>query len=455
MPEDNKDKPSAPSPGERSARKAFFPRVVFLVAPVVLLAGFLVLLAIFSFQALPAANERIAAWTTSGAGRRKTAEPEGWEKVVDDARIVRMPYFGLLDDVKKANTEEPRKAATSDFAFSGLALNPAKFRGKLLKVRGQVIDVSPVYPERDPAEWEGVPAEQLPSYNIYQIEIVKMKGGNVEEKYFLHAIGFPRRLSPGEEVEFLGYFYGLYKGKEIELRDGGKAVVVAPLLVGRMLEPAAQEEKLVAVPLDLLAGVEDRTEISKPDEEAMPAVLEAMKSAQGVSDLTYFDMCANPEEYRGCVVSIRGEVARLEPLEKEDVFAGVKKYRRVILAIDKETPFTRCAAVYLSPDAPELKVGEVATFRGVFIKVAEMRGGRFKTDYLPLMASGEADTIVQAKKPEMNQWMKFLFVGTLIFVLIALFVATLLFTMIRRDRLKELQHHQALREITEKLKKQP
>jgi phage-related holin len=71
------------------------------------------------------------------------------------------------------------------------------------------------------------------------------------------------------------------------------------------------------------------------------------------------------------------------------------------------------------------------------------------------MASGEADTIVQAKKPEMNPWMKFLFAGTLIFVLIALFVATLLFTMIRRDRLKELQHHQALREITEKLKKQP
>jgi hypothetical protein len=281
---------------------------------------------------------------------------------------------------------------------------------------------------------------------------VKLVNGNVTEKYFLHTISFPEHLTPGDKVIFCGYFYSLYKGKEIPLKEGGTALVVAPLLVGRMIEPAGAERAREAIPADILSGMTDRAEMTTGEESAVPAALDAMKSVNGVSDATYFDLYAAPEKYRGCVVRLSGEVSRVDALENMDVPEGLKKYRRIILTIGKDTPFTRYAAAYLSPDVPELKQMQVVTLRGVFIKDAQMEGGRDKTAVLPLIASSEAESVGWAKTPEMNPWLRFLLAGIIIFAAVAMVVAVVLFHMIRKDKRAELKHHQVLRDITSKMK---
>jgi len=448
------DKGISPGPPGRPVKSrsgASLPGILAFVVLVLLVAG-VILVVIFTFKSIPGSNEQIAAWSTSGA-RQKMAEPPGWETVLDDTRILRKPYFHLLSQTDATTAEQMQSTAAVDFAFTDLVVRPQQFRGKLLRVEGQVIDVRPVYPERDPSELEGAQTEQLPPFSIYQMEIVRLKDGSVAEKYFLHAIAFPEHLSPGDKVVFRGYFYNLYKGKEVMQKEGVKAVVVAPLLVGRMIEPSGGKQYArESIPADLLAGVEDHTEIAKSDETAILTAVEALKSVKGASDVTYFDLCAAPEKFRGCVVRITGEVSRIETLENKDVPNDMKKYRRVVLTVGKDTPFARYAAAYLPPDVPEVKEMQVVTLRGVFIKTAEMEGGRDKLAYLPLIASNEAESVTWAKTPEMNRWLRFLLVGVIVFAALLMLVAAVIFYMVRKDKAAELKHRQALRDITSKLK---
>jgi preprotein translocase subunit SecE len=133
----------------------------------------------------------------------------------------------------------------------------------------------------------------------------------------------------------------------------------------------------------------------------------------------------------------------------------MKKYRRVVLTVGKDTPFARYAAAYLPPDVPEVKEMQVVTLRGVFIKTAEMEGGRDKLAYLPLIASNEAESVTWAKTPEMNRWLRFLLVGVIVFAALLMLVAAVIFYMVRKDKAAELKHRQALRDITSKLKENP
>jgi len=457
MQTDDTDKSPAPPgpPLKGGASASQFLRSLRFIAPVLALFIGIIVVVIFTFRSLPGGNAEIAAWRVQPRPQ-KAAEPAGWETVLDGTNIVRKPYFQLVMRTNATPAAEMQKAAAAGFAFTDLVEKPREFRGKPLRVEGRVIDVRPAYPVRDPKELESGQAEQIPPFSIYQVEIVKMSDSSVVEKYFLHATLFPSHLSPGDNVVFCGYFYNLYKGKEIVQKDGTRAVVVAPLLVGRMIEPPeGRQYALESVPADLFAGIADNTEISKSDEAAIPKALDALKSVKGTSDVTYFDLLAAPDKFRGCVVRITGEVSRVETLENQDVPNDLKKYRRVVLAVGKDTPFARYAAAYLPPDMPEVKEMQVVTLRGVFIKTAEMAGGRDKTAYLPLIAGGEAESITWAKSQEINPWIRFLLVGIIIFAALFMVVAAVIFYMARKDRATELKHREALRKITSKLKENP
>ncbi len=105
------------------------------------------------------------------------------------------------------------------------------------------------------------------------------------------------------------------------------------------------------------------------------------------TDLTYFDMMVKPKGMpRPRRPHHRRSIAH-QPLKDENVPADMKDYKRIILTIDKDTPFTRYAAAYLPPEmAKQVKEMQVVTLRGVFAKVAQVKGGRDKTANLPLIA---------------------------------------------------------------------
>ncbi len=373
MPDNTPD--NSPAVPGRKARPLHRPHapLLRLVVPAMILAVLVLLMVVITLGPPPQNGEQAAAWSTETAADEKRPEPPGYEKVLDDTRILRRPYFTLLRGAREKTARELYEEAEDGFDFGNLVLNPWKYRGRLLRVEGRVIDVRAVIPQPDPSEQEGVPAREVESVDlVYQTEIVKMANGGVTEKYFLHTEDFPCHLSPGDGVRFAGYFYNRYKGKEIELAEGGRAVVVAPLLVGGRVEHAEKREySRELVKVEIRGSPRDRTKISKEDEETIAAAVEAMKSVDGASDLSYFDMAVNPAGerygYRGCVVRISGEVSRIESLEDEDVPETLKKYRRIVLTLNKDTPFARYAAAYVSPDVGEIRETQVVTLRGVFI----------------------------------------------------------------------------------------
>jgi len=455
MPDDEKDKPAPVPKHPLNASRGRSPmtRLLLLIVPAVVLVAAVVLLVVFTFNALPQNNAQVAAWSTPETGRENAPEPPGWENVRDDTYDLAKPYFTLLEKARNETLEDLRKNALVNFSYADVARKPWEFREKLLRVTGQVIDVRYVSlnHHRSEADFGGA---KPPEKEAFQIEIVTLRDGSVIEKYFLHTRDFPLHLSPGDKVRFSGYFYSLYKGKIIEQKEGGKnAEVVAPLLVGKQVErtePRQYSSELVKLPQELFTDIADRTPIGAKDEETVASAIDALKSVTGTSDLTYFDLCANPELYHGCIVKITGEVSKIE---KADVPEALKKYRRVVLAIGKNTPFTRYAAAYLSPDVPRVQEMQIVMLRGVFIKTAEMEGGRDKHAYLPLMASNQAESITWAAEPAMNPWVRFILVAVIIFAALLMCVAAVIFLMVRKDRLTEMKHREALKKITDSLKK--
>lgn len=426
----------APDARRRPPRRGA-PVFLRLIIPGAVLAMLVVLMVALTLDSLPDGDDAVAVWTVGPGG--KGAEPAGYEGVVDDTRVVRRPYFLLLRRAREKTGDE--LAAGADFDFKDLALNPWKYRGKPLRVEGKVVDVRPVVPET--AEDETGGGMETPKV-VYQTEIVTLVNGGVTEKYFLHTEEFPRHLSPGDAVRFAGYFYNRYKGKQIELAEGGVAVVVAPLLVGRSVEPVEKKEysrELVRV--NIAGDLRDRTGISKEDNEAIPAAAEAMKSAEGVSDLSYFDMVVNPEGYgfRGCVVRLSGQVASVESPEDK----ALKGFRRVVLKIGGETPFARYAAAYVAPGAVGMQEMQVVTLRGVFIKSLRMEGGRFRETDVPLMASVEAESASWPEAKEMDSWLRTLLVGVVVLAAAGLTAAGVIFYMTQRDRRVRAERERALR----------
>ena len=431
-----------------------------LIIPGVVLAVLVLLMVVLTFRWLPDDGEGAAVWSTEGGQTPKGPEPPGYEKVIDDTRIVRRPYFRLLRLARKKTEEELYESALADFPFEDLANNPQKYRGALLRVKGRVLDVRPLIPEPDPSEQESLPAQGLDVPGVvYQTEIVTLVNGGVTAKYFLHTEEFPRRLSPGDEVAFAGYFYNRYKGKQVELKEGGRAVVVAPLLLGRSVRHiGGKGYSPEPVRVDLHREFKDRTKISEEDKEAVLAAVEAMKSVQGASDLSYFDMAVNPVgeagNFSGCVVRISGEVSRIESLRNENVPEALKKYRRITLTINKDTPFTRYAAVYVSPDVGEIQQMQVVTLRGIFIKSVRMDGGLYREMDLPLVAGADAESIAWPETGGMDGGLRTLLVGVVIIAATAMCAAGVIFYMTHRDRRKRLERTRALRDIMDKDKGQ-
>jgi hypothetical protein len=453
MPDNDPDNSSAvPGHKARPLRRPHAP-LLRLVVPAVVLAALVLLMVVITLGSPPRNGEQAAAWSTETPAGEKRPEPPGYEKVLDDTRILRRPYFALLRQAREKTARELHEEAEDGFDFGDLVLNPPKYRGRLLRVEGRVIDVRAVILQPDPSEQEGLPAREVESVDlVYQTEIVKMVNGGVTEKYFLHTEDFPCHLSPGDGVRFAGYFYNRYKGKEIELAEGGRAVVVAPLLVGGRVERAEKREySRELVKVEIRGSPRDRTKISKEDEETIAAAVEAMKSVDGASDLSYFDMAVNPAGerygYRGCVVRISGEVSRIESLEDEDVPETLKKYRRIVLTLNKDTPFARYAAAYVSPDVGEIREMQVVTLRGIFIKSARMKGGRDRVVDLPLAACGEAESIAWPETGEVDPWLRTLFIGVIIIAAAATCAAALIFYMALRDRRKRAERAKGLRDI--------
>lgn len=414
-------------------------KIITLLIPAIVLAALVVLLVVLSLPSKPAALV-------------------GWSENIPVQFSLHKSYFELADRAEQSTNEQMNKQAISDFSFEDLAQHPKNYTGKILSVKGQVIDVQAITANPDLADWPGVERSKLPERDVYQTQIAVLENGAVQKMYFLHSLSFPAHLSPGDEVSFCGYFYGNYEGKIVEQKSGARAHVAWPLLVGKAIEPVKKlEEPIATLGIDLLKGITDRTPINERDNAAIRVSIQSADAykAVSVSDLTYFDMMVKPDVCRDRVVRITGEVSRIEPLKDENVPADMKDYKRIVLTIDKDTSFTRYAAAYLRPDAAkEIKEMQVVTLRGPFIKVAELKGGRDKTADIPLIACVAAESVTWPKTQQMYPWLRLALVWLIVCAAVTVLVVGVIFIMVRLDKTKELEHHKQLSDIVSKVKKE-
>ena len=415
-------------------REAIFIAVLGLL--LIIVVGLIIVL--WGFDASPRGGSA-RAWTMppSGGGM---VNPPGFEAVVDDVEVVYQPYFDLL---KKAEDEQGDDAVGEEFSFSDLALNPHKYRGSRLNIRGRVLTLEAHRLKRGESELPGArPGEVFNPDNVYQAEVVVMKNNSVEEKYFLHTLRPPVHIVPGDEVAFSGFFYARHIGRILTLRtgegqEGRRASVVAPLLVGRSLNPVGPREAKDG------RAVVDLSEYDIEDGDAACSAAAVAAAAGRLKETapdkreefldaaaTYFDMVNLRHRYRGRLVRIRGEVVAVEKAERGGEIAG---FRRLLVEMNKDDPFRHFYAVYLSPSAPGVDTGMTIEFAGVFTETIRVEGVRVANLEVPLLVAVDFRETADGGSGYSGTY-KYLFILLIVLLCLAVLAAVLLILHVRRRR---------------------
>ena len=367
--------------------------MVYLFSLCALLAIALVLVLIFGTAGNDAEfRSDIAAWAELPAIEDTSSDEGGFGVVRQDSQYVADAYYELLERAQDPQVR-PEPVGAS---FHDLATRPSEFRGKAVEVRGRVLDIEP---HRLLRASDSLPQStpERPIDFVYQTELVVMQAGtdSIVAKYFLHTIRPPEGFEPGDEAVFRGYFYARYLGKIVEMRatpesegdEAGSASIIAPLIVGADLLHADRrriETPSAFADLAGVGGIVDRdAEVSNAAVEAALRRLDEGERVEsgGFFPASYFDCIERPDEMRGRLLVVKGEVLSVER------YAAGASFRRMMVRADYGGPFRRLFAVFLGPGAAQVDVGETVLIEGAFVELLKVRGATQAEQIVPVVVA--------------------------------------------------------------------